>query len=86
MLITGELNGDNQLTIADYNIALECFQDKKCATKPETDANDDGKIDVYDSIDFNDDGKADVVDYNYFLHNFKEFGGDWQVNNWQVDS
>ena len=76
VLITGDLNGDNQLTIADFNIALMCFQDKQCATKPRTDANDDGKVDVYDSIDFNDDGKADVVDYNYFLHNFKEFGGD----------
>ena len=76
VLIPGELNGDNQLTITDYNIALTCFQDKKCSVKPLSDANDDGTVNPYDSIDFNDDGKVNVVDYNFFLHNFKQFGGD----------
>lgn len=76
VFVTGELTGDNQLTIADYNTALTCFQDKKCGVKPVTDENQDGLVDVYDAIDFNDDGKVDVVDYNFFLHNFKEFRGD----------
>jgi hypothetical protein len=76
VLIPGELTGDNQLTLTDYNMALACFQDKKCSVKPLSDANDDGTVNTYDSIDFNDDGKVNVVDYNFFLHNFKEFGGD----------
>lgn len=61
-LIQGDLNSDNTISISDFNIALLCFQGKKCP----------GDI----SVDFNDNGLADVVDYNIFLASFKRSVGD----------
>ncbi|HUQ85886.1 MAG TPA: CAP domain-containing protein [Candidatus Limnocylindrales bacterium] len=61
-LIQGDLNNDNIINIKDFNIALPCFQDKKCETA--------------DLIDFNDDSAANVIDYNIFLASFKRLEGD----------
>lgn len=59
-LITGDTNNDNQLSVLDYNIILDCFADlglpRNC-----TDANK--KI----MSDLTDDGKVDQFDYNLFL-------------------
>lgn len=60
-LIPGDITSDNKLSIQDFNIALACFQDKKCPL-PEV-------------IDFNDDGLTDVTDYNVLLQSFAEFRG-----------
>ncbi len=61
-LAQGDLNGDNVIDISDYNLALPCFQDKKCQTK--------------DNFDVNDDGRTDVLDYNLLLSAFRKYAGD----------
>ncbi len=61
-LIQGDINADNVIDIADYNISLGCFQDKKCEDK--------------DLIDFNDDGLTDIIDYNILLRDYWEWQGD----------
>ncbi len=62
ILIQGDLNTDNVIDIEDYNLALPCFQDKKCSNK--------------NVIDFNDDGTTNAIDYNIFLSGFKSSDGD----------
>ncbi|MBU3978703.1 hypothetical protein KKF69_00055 [Patescibacteria group bacterium] len=61
-LIQGDINADNVIDIADYNISLGCFQDKKCEDK--------------NLIDFNDDGLTDIIDYNILLRDYWEWQGD----------
>lgn len=61
-LMQGDFNEDNVIDIADYNLSLGCFQDKKCQDK--------------DLIDFNDDSKANIIDYNILLHDFWQLQGD----------
>ena len=61
-LIQGDINDDNAINIADYNLALSCFQDKKCENK--------------NLIDFNNDNLANVIDYNLLLQNYWESLGD----------
>lgn len=58
----GDFDADNAISIADYNLALECFQNKKCETQ--------------DQLDFNDDGATDVTDYNLMLQNYWRTFGD----------
>ena len=60
-LYQGDLDGNNVLDINDYNLALACFQDKRCANAS--------------SIDFNDDGVTDVKDYNLMLQSFEMLHG-----------
>lgn len=60
-LYQGDMNNDNVLNIDDYNIALPCFQNKRC--------------DTANVIDFNDDGKTDVTDYNLLLQSFEQLHG-----------
>lgn len=64
VLRQGDVTEDNALTLEDYNLALECFQDKVC------------KRDAQEFIDFNDSGAADVVDYNLLLQSFYRLSGD----------
>lgn len=61
-LLQGDINSDNQVNIVDYNIALPCFQNKRCED--------------YKLIDFNDDNVANVIDYNILLQVFWEKIGD----------
>ncbi len=61
-LFMGDFNADLRLDIKDYQLALTCFQNKKCPDAKE--------------IDINDDGKTDVVDYNLFIGNFRKYEGD----------
>lgn len=58
----GDINDDNKIDITDYNLALPCFQDKRCQDK--------------ELIDFNDDGTANIIDYNILLRNYRQFQGD----------
>jgi uncharacterized protein YkwD len=58
----GDLNDDNSIDLKDYNLALECFQNKRCED--------------YEMIDFNQDGQANVVDYNILLQYYWETPGD----------
>lgn len=62
ILLQGDINSDNQVNIVDYNIALPCFQNKRCED--------------YTLIDFNDDNVANVIDYNILLQVFWEKIGD----------
>ncbi len=71
-LIQGDINDDNVVNIKDYNLALSCFQSKKCKDKDKITEKDSDK----ETIDFNDDGLSDVIDYNILLHNYWETLGD----------
>lgn len=59
-LITGDSNGDNALSILDYNMLLDCFSDlstaRNCADPSKKEA-----------TDFTDDGSVNQFDYNLFL-------------------
>ena len=60
-LIQGDINGDNVISIMDYNLALSCFQNKFCQVK--------------EVIDLNDDSLTDVTDYNLLLQSFMQLRG-----------
>ena len=67
-LITGDVNGDNALSVADYDLIMDCYADllpaKSCdATK---------KV----STDLSDDGKVNHNDYNLFLRELSVQQGD----------
>ncbi len=59
-LTTGDSNGDNKLSILDYNMLLDCFSDltpaKNCADSSKKNA-----------TDLTDDSKVNQFDYNLFL-------------------
>lgn len=59
-LVAGDSNGDNKLSILDYNMILDCFSDLSPARNC-TDANK--KL----STDLTDDGSVNQFDYNLFL-------------------
>ncbi len=63
-LLQGDIDDDNVIDIKDYNLALVCFQNRKCKDKDK------------ELIDFNDDTRADVIDYNILLRNYWEAQGD----------
>ncbi len=47
-LNSGDLNGDNVLDLADYNIFLACYGAQSCSQKTQSDLNMDGKVDEVD--------------------------------------
>lgn len=59
-LITGDSNGDNALSILDYNMLLDCFSDLSTARN----CDDPSKK---EATDFTDDGSVNQFDYNLFL-------------------
>jgi hypothetical protein len=59
-LITGDSNNDNQLSILDYNLLLDCFSDLSAARNC-SDSNK--KV----ATDLTDDGNVNQFDYNLFL-------------------
>lgn len=61
-LVQGDIDDDNIVNINDYNLALGCFQNKKCPDK--------------DLIDFNDDMVGNIIDYNILLRNYWKSQGD----------
>lgn len=66
-LVTGDINGDNQINILDYNILMGCYSDLLPATNC-TAANDV-------LSDLNDDGAVNEIDYNLFLRELTNIGG-----------
>lgn len=47
-LVTGDLNQDNILDLADYNIFLSCYGSRTCNQKGVADVNQDGKVNAQD--------------------------------------
>lgn len=58
-LIAGDSNGDNALSVLDYNLILDCFSDLSPARNC--------TIDKKAQTDLNDDGNVNQFDYNLFL-------------------
>lgn len=69
-LIVGDINNDNLLNIADYNIYKSCFGDKtntsECINKENSDLNDDGKNDT----------RIDLSDFRLLFASFQTQSGD----------
>jgi hypothetical protein len=66
-LIVGDINGDNQINIIDYNILMGCYSDllppSNCPSQ-------------YASLaDLNDDGAVNQFDYNLFLRQLTNKSG-----------
>lgn len=55
-LISGDINGDNQIDILDYNILISCMQSPPACTSAQ-----------YIASDLDDNGTVDGVDYNLWL-------------------
>jgi hypothetical protein len=68
VLITGDINGDNQMNILDYNILMNCYSD--LLPPVNCDALKKG------SADLTDDGQVNQYDYNLFLRELNNRGGD----------
>jgi hypothetical protein len=66
-LITGDANNDNNLSILDYNILLDCYSDLASAQS----CNSANKI----AADFNDDAKVNQIDYNLFIREITTLPG-----------
>jgi hypothetical protein len=67
-LITGDATLDNQLSVLDYNIILDCYSD----LQPPKNCSDPRKLQL---SDFTDDGKVTEFDYNLFLRELSTQGG-----------
>lgn len=67
-LVAGDADGDNALTLLDYNLLLGCYSDllpaKACTPQWQI------------ATDFNDDGKVDGIDYNLFLRELSVQNGE----------
>jgi len=68
-LVAGDANQDNALSVADYEIIMECYSDLLPA-KPTCTAAKKLAADIYD------DGKVDQKDYNLFMREFSVQRGD----------
>ncbi len=66
-LIPGDIDNNNVLNIADYNILMSCF-----GAKMDSSACGSNK----ENADLNEDGKVNEVDYNIFLRNIQAKQGD----------
>jgi len=66
-LIVGDINGDNQINILDYNILMGCYSD----LLPATNCNPTNNA----LSDLNDDGAVNEFDYNLFLRELTNVGG-----------
>jgi hypothetical protein len=67
-LVAGDVNGDNQINILDYNILMGCYSDLLPAVSC-TSANNV-------LSDLNDDGNVNQFDYNLFLRELSNVSGD----------
>ncbi len=68
VLIAGDSNKDNALSVLDYNILLDCFSD----LSPSRNCADPAKR---ESADLTDDGNVNQFDYNLFLRELSVQGG-----------
>ena len=46
--VVGDLNNDNELSLLDYTIFLECLGNSSCSQKQDADINLDGRVDELD--------------------------------------
>jgi hypothetical protein len=66
-LISGDINNDNAVNILDYNILMGCYSD----FLPASNCN---SVDAV-RADITDDGNVDQFDYNLFLRELTNIGG-----------
>ncbi len=67
ILVAGDINGDNAINIVDYNILIGCYSDLLPAT--DCTATNNGLADITD------DGHVNQFDYNLFLRELTNIGG-----------
>lgn len=67
-LVAGDINGDNQINILDYNILMGCYSD----LLPAVDCTSANQV----LADLNDDGNVNQFDYNIFLRELSTVTGD----------
>lgn len=67
VLITGDITGDNVLNIADYNVLMGCYSDLSAAVSC---TNENNTL-----ADLTDDGQVNHFDYNLFLRELNNNGG-----------
>lgn len=63
-LTVGDIDGNNELDIQDYNIFQACFTRALCSANSRQNA------------DLNDDGEVDILDYRFLLESFSTRRGD----------
>lgn len=66
-LIAGDINGDNAINIIDYNILIGCYSD----LLPAVDCSAENNV----LADITDDGHVNQYDYNLFLRELTNIGG-----------
>lgn len=66
-LVVGDANGDNQINIVDYNLLIGCYSD----LLPPVDCQGNNNV----LTDFDDDGHVNQFDYNLFLRELTNVGG-----------
>lgn len=66
-LVSGDVNSDNQINIIDYNITIGCYSD----FLPAVNCNADNKA----KADITDDGNVNQFDYNLFIRELTNLGG-----------
>lgn len=69
LLISGDIDNNNNLNIFDYNSVLNCYSD---LAPPKYCPNQSSK----DAADLNDDGRVQAYDYNIILRNFTQRSGE----------
>jgi hypothetical protein len=62
-LVNGDIDGDNEVSVLDYNIFVFCYYGYFCD-------------DYYKVSDLNDNGKIDEIDYNLLLREYPAQIGD----------
>ncbi|MGH7203021.1 MAG: dockerin type I domain-containing protein [Candidatus Levyibacteriota bacterium] len=66
-LVVGDVNGDNQINILDYNILIGCYSD----LEPAQSCTNSNKL----LTDLNDDGNVNQYDYNLFIRELTNLNG-----------
>ena len=66
-LIAGDVNGDNQINIVDYNLLVGCYSD----LLPAVSCTASNKL----MTDLTDDGNVNEFDYNFFIRELTNLGG-----------
>lgn len=66
-LVAGDVNGDNQVNIVDYNILIGCYSD----LSPAVSCTPTNNL----LADINDDGHVNQFDYNLFIRELTNIGG-----------
>ncbi len=68
VLVVGDINGDNKLSILDYNILIGCYSEESLAISCSASQKQ--------LSDLDDNGSVNQFDYNLFLRNFSAQSGD----------